>query len=250
MQEKGSDIFRNIQESRSDIYKIGAGSALLILLIYMIDLGVVASNGLPPKTVPELFSLFQNNRLTGLLQAFSLDIIAATLHVPIFIALFFSLLKTKRSFAMLLLSVVFAFVGIAVYFSYNSVFSMVYLSDQYAIARDDMTRQQLLAAGHAFLSSFNANGTGSFMAFTLYGIAGIMVSFIMMKSPDYGRISGAVGIAGNTLQLGPPAGLYPDIWGKIDPVLIGIGGLFLMVWYWMIFIQLLALAKKADRMQM
>lgn len=246
MQEKSSDIFRNIQESRSEIYKIGAGSALIILIVYLIDLGVVASKGLPPKTVPELFDLFQQNRLVGLLQAFSLDIIAATLHVPVFIALFFSLLKIKKSFAFLLMSVVFSFVGIAVYFSYNSVFSMVYLSDQYAIASDAVTKQQLLSAGHTFLSSFNANGTGSFMAFTLYGIAGILISIVMMKSPDYGRSIGAVGIAGNVLQLGPPTGLYPDIWGKIDPLLIGIGGLFLLVWYGMIFIKLLALAKNRE----
>lgn len=246
MQDKSSYIFQNIQESRSEMYKIGAGSALIILIIYLIDLVVVASNGLPPKTVAELFDLFQRNRLIGLLQAFSLDIIAATLHVPVFIALFFSLLKIQKSFAFLLMSVVFAFVGIAVYFSYNSVFSMVYLSDQYAIASDAITKQQLLSAGHSFLSSFNANGTGSFMAFTLYGIAGILISIIMMKSPDYGRTIGVAGITGNALQLGPPTGLYPDIWGKIDPFLIGIGGLFLMVWYWMIFIKLLALAKKSE----
>ncbi len=237
-------VLQNIHESKPEIYKIGAYSALAIVLIYLIDLVVVASNGLAPKTVPELFDLFQKNRALGLLQSFSLDIIAATLHVPIFLALGLSLLKIKKSLALLSMSLVFAFVGIAVYFSYNSVFSMVYLSDQYATAADAATRQQLLSAGYAFLSSFNANGTGPFMAFTLYAISGILISVVMLSSPDYGKWIGIVGIAGNALELGPPTGLYPDLWGKIDPILIGIGGLFLMVWYALIFFKLHELARR------
>ncbi len=235
-------VLQNIRESKPGIYKIGAYSALVIVLIYLVDLLVVASNGLAPTTVPELFDLFQRNRAIGLLQSFSLDIIAATLHVPIFIALGFSLLKIQKSFALLSMSLVFAFVGIAVYFSYNSIFSMVYLSDQYTLATDAATRQQLVSAGYTFLSSFNASGTGPFMAFTLYAISGILISVVMFSSPDYGKWIGIVGIAGGALELGPPTGLYPDLWGKIDPILIGIGGLCLMVWYALIFFKLRNLA--------
>lgn len=113
------DIVRNIQESKPGIYRIGAWSAFAIVLIYLVDLIVVAFNGLAPRTVPGLFNLFQTNRLVGLLQSISLDIIAAALHVPIFFALFISLIKIKKSFALLSISLAFAFVGIAVYFSYN-----------------------------------------------------------------------------------------------------------------------------------
>jgi hypothetical protein len=56
-----------------------------------------------------------------------------------------------------------------------------------------------------------------------------------------------VGIIGNTLELGPPTGLYPDIWGKIDPVLIGIGGVFLMIWYTLIVVKLFNLASQKQR---
>jgi len=35
-----------------------------------------------------------------------------------------------------------------------------------------------------------------------------------------------VGIIGNTLELAPPTGLYPEIWGKIDTILIGVLGIF------------------------
>ncbi len=80
------------------------------------------------------------------------------------------------------------------------------------------------------------------MAFTLYAIAGILISIVMLASPAYGKLIGTVGIAGNALELGPPTGLYPDIWGKIDPILIGMGGLFLMVWYALIFSKLLRLS--------
>ena len=52
-----------------------------------------------------------------------------------------------------------------------------------------------------------------------------------------------VGITGNTLELAPPTGLYPEIWGKIDTILIGVVGIFLIIWYVLIFGKLLKLSK-------
>ena len=39
-----------------------------------------------------------------------------------------------------------------------------------------------------------------------------------------------VGITGNTLELAPPTGLYPEIWGKINTILIRVVGIFLIIW--------------------
>jgi hypothetical protein len=239
-------IFQAILDNKSRIYKAGALFALGIILIYLIDLFVVLSFGLAPKTVSELFESIQRNRFIVILQAFAPDLIAAVLRIPLMIVLFIALIKTKRSFLSLSVAVVLAFIGIAVYFSYNGVFSMVYLSDQYAMANDEALKQQLLAAGHAFLSSFNASGTQPFMAFTLYAISGILVSVVMLKSPGFGKAVAITGIIGNALELGPPTGLYPEMWGKIDPVLIGIGGVFLMIWYILIAVKLLKLSDSKD----
>lgn len=238
-----SRVFQNISEGKSRMYKAGALFALGIILIYIIDLLVVLIFGLVPKSIPDLFELIQRNRIVVVLQAFALDLVAAVFRIPLLIALFIALIKVKKSFLTLTVSIILAIIGIAVYFSYNGVFSMVYLSDQFAMANDDAIKQQLLAAGHAFLSSFNANGTQPFMAFTLYAISGILISMVMLRSPDFGKTVAWIGIVGNVLELGPPTGLYPEIWGKIDPVLIGIGGVFLMVWYTLIAVKLLKLAK-------
>jgi len=238
-----SSVFKHIWEGKSRIYKAGAFFALGIILIYLIDLFVVLAFGLSAKTVPELFELIQQNRLIVILQAFAPDLIAAVFRIPLMIALFIALIKIKKSFLTLSTSVALAFIGIAVYISYNGVFSMVYLSDQFALAEDDVLRQQLLSAGHTFLSSFNANGTQPFMAFTLYAISGILISTVMLRSSDFGKPVAIVGIIGNILELGPPTGLYPEIWGKIDPILIGIGGVFLMIWYILIAVKLLKLSR-------
>jgi hypothetical protein len=243
IEQELNSLFQHIVEDKSRIYRTGAFFALGIILIYLIDLFVVLVFGLVPKTVPELFELIQQNRLIVILQAFAPDLIAAVCRVPLMIALFIALIKVKKSFLTLSVSIVLAFIGIAVYFSYNGVFSMVYLSDQFALAETDFLRQQLLSAGHAFLSSFNANGTQPFMAFTLYAISGILISIVMWKSPEFGKPVAIVGIIGNTLELGPPTGLYPEIWGKIDPVLIGLGGVFLMIWYSMIVVKLFKLSR-------
>ena len=91
-------------QDRSGIYKIGAVSAVIIVLVYLTELVVVVIYGLPPVTVEGWFTSFQNNRLVGLIQSFALDIIAVSFHVPLYIALFFFLRQTKKVNSMLCFS--------------------------------------------------------------------------------------------------------------------------------------------------
>ncbi len=210
------------------LYRIGGVAALIILLIYLIELVVVITFGLPPTTVEGWFAIFQVNRTLGLLRAFSLDIVATFLHAPVFLALFFTLRRERTSNWALLTATILALIGIAVYFATNTVFSMVYLSDQYAGATTDLQRTMALTAGQAILAIYN--GSGPFMAFTLYAFAGLMVSVIMLQNTTFSKATAYTGIIGNILQLGPPPGYGPAIFFKIDPVLIGVGGVFLMAW--------------------
>ena len=222
------------------LYRIGGVAAIAILTIYLIDLAVVITAGLPPVTIEDWFSLFQSNVHLGLLKSFSLDILANIFHAPLFLGLFFSLRKNRKSFPALMLSTIFAFIGMAVYFASNTVFSLLYLSNRYAAASTDAQRTMFLTAGQAMLAIYN--GTGPFMAFTLYAIAGLTVSLIMLKSHTFSKTTAYAGIVGNALQLGPPPGYGPDLFFKIDPILIGIGGVFLMVWLFLIAKQFFRLA--------
>ncbi len=227
MVEKGSLI---------KLYRFGGIAALIIVLIYLIEMVVVITKGIPPKTVDAIFALFQANRYLGLLQLFVLDIIAVFLHAPIFMALCFALRKVDRSLISLLFALIFAFIGMAVYFASNTVFSMLYFSDQFANAVSELQRVQISTSAQSMMSSFIFNSTGTFMAFNLYALAGLLVSLIMLRSAEFSKLTAWSGILGNAIQFAPPLGIGPAVYFKfISPGQIAVGGIFLMVWYVLMF---------------
>ncbi len=211
------------------LYQIGAFSALIIVLIYLVELLVVVFYGLPPSTAADWFALLQKNRLIGLIQSFALDLIAVTLHAPLYLALYVIFRQYRKGSATLVLAVVLAFIGIAVYLASNITFSMLYLSDQFAFATTGASRAQILASGEAVVAVYN--GTGPFVAYFLYAVAGILVSIVMLSSHLFARAVAIAGIVGNALELGLPPSIDPEFFLKIDPILIAIGGVILLFWY-------------------
>jgi len=223
--------------SPDGLYQTGAVSALTIVLIYLIEMLVVLTHGLPPTTVEGWFALFQHDRLIGLLQSFALDVIAVSLHAPLYLALYFHLKPARKASAALILSVTFALIGIGVYLASNTTFSLLSLSDQYSAARAPAQKAQLLAAGQALFSIYN--GTGPFAAYFLYAVSGILVSIVMLQSAGFSRPLAIAGIIGNALELGLPPSIDPAVFLKIDPILIGLGGILLIYWYLGIAVRLI-----------
>jgi hypothetical protein len=213
----------------SGLFKIGATSALVIVLVYLAEIVAVVLNGLPPTTVEGWFALLQRDRLVGLIQSFALDIIAVSCHVPLYMALFFYLKQARKAYATLILAVVFAFIGLAVYFASNITFSMLYLSDQFVAATTEVQKSQILTSGQTLLAIYN--GTGPFVAFFLNALAGILVSMVMLRTHLFARWIAIAGIVGNALELGLPPSIDPAFFLQIDPILIGVGGVILLFWY-------------------
>ncbi len=211
------------------LWKLGAVSSLLIIVIYLIEIVVVAFRGLPPTTVEGWFSTLHENRFLGLLQSFALDVIAVGLHAPLYIALYFFLRSTTKAYDALVISVALSLIGIAVYYASNVTFSMLDLSDQFTSATSDAERVRILSSGRTLLAVFN--GTGPFAAYLLYAVAGILVSVVMLSSGLFPRIAAIAGIMGNALELGLPPPIAPRAFLAMDPVLIGVGGVILLFWY-------------------
>jgi hypothetical protein len=218
------------------LFRMGGISAIIIVLVFFLEMVVVVKNGFPPTNIQDWFSLFQSNRLVGILESFALDIIAVAFHAPLYLALYFLLRKSGKGYSTLVIAVVFALIGMAVYFATNISFSLLYLSDQYSLATTEAQRLSILSAGNTLLALFN--GTGPFAAYALYAIAGILISIVMLKSGVFNKTTAIIGIIGNALELGLPPSIDPAFFLIIDPVLIGIGGVFLIVWYCLISVKL------------
>ncbi len=224
------------------LYRIGAISATIIVLVYFTEMVVILSFGLPPTSAADWFAVLRQNRLVGLIQTLALDLIAVAFHAPLYLALFFFLRKARKLYANLLLSVLFAFIGIAVYFASNVTFSMLYLSDQFSAASTEAQKTQILNAAQTFLAIYN--GTGPFVAYFLYAVAGILVSIVMLRSHLFAPWVASAGIVGNALELGLPPSIDPAFFLRIDPILIGVGGVILMVWYIAIAVKLSGISQR------
>jgi hypothetical protein len=227
------------------LFATGAISAAVIVLIYLAELIVVLFKGFPPTTVEGWFSVLQSNRSIGLMRTFAPDIIAIALKAPLYLALYFLLRQVRNAYPSLILAVTLAFIGMAVYFATNTSFSMLSLSDQMSTATSEAHRSQTLAAGQALFSIYN--GTGPFVAFAFFAIAGILLSIVMLESGIFGKTVAIIGIVGNALELGLPPEIESSTFLKIDPVVIAIGGVLIIIWN--VFIASKLLQKALERQQ-
>jgi hypothetical protein len=190
-----------------------------------------------PSTIVDWFALLQKDRLIGLTLLNLFDLINFTLVGLIFLALLAALRKSAQS--LMILATVLALAGISIYFATNQALAMLSLSTQYAATNAPDERSLLLAAGQAVLTihqNTGYQGSGLYISFLLVSIAGLIISFVMLKGDTFSPRCAFSGIAANLLGLG----YYPIL--VIAPGLVflplSLSALFLLAWYIMISFRL------------
>lgn len=213
------------------LYRAGGLAALITVLFMPIQM-VVFIVSPPPSTVIDFFTVFQSNRLLGLLDLDLLLIADNVLLILVFLALYVVLRRASESLAVV--GTAFGLIGIAAYFASNTAFNMLSLSDQYAAATTDAQRSILLAAGQAMLATYT--GTAFDLSYILGSIAGLLVSVAMLRSPIFGRTAAYLGILANVIGLGlfiPTIGIYLSLISVVP----------LWVWYILVGRSLLRLSR-------
>ncbi|MBA7668006.1 hypothetical protein ES703_76109 [subsurface metagenome] len=181
------------------IYKVGGAAALIVAVLLPIEIIVMTAYPLP-STVIGYFTLFQSNRLIGLLDLYLLEIPVYALFVPMFLALYAALRRANESY--MALATTLAIIGITVFLATNNPFSMLSLSDQYAAATTDAQRSLFLAAGQAMLANTNQRAVEGFnMGLLLVSVAGLIVSAVMLRSNIFSKVTAYMGILANAVSL-------------------------------------------------
>ena len=201
------------------LYRLG-GSAALVMAI-LIPIQIVAFIAWPPPTtVGDYFTLFQHNRLLGMIDLDLLLIVDNVLSILLTLAMFIVLRRTNPSFT--LVALVLGLISIVLYLaSREATFSMVTLSDQFAAATSDAQRQASLAAGQTLLTFYN--GTIFNISYILGATSLIIISAVMLQNHIFSRVIAWLGIVSNVIALGlyvPVVGLYISIFSVV----------FLWVW--------------------
>jgi len=212
------------------LYRVGGAAALIVAVLLPIEIVVFTAYPLP-STVIGYFTLFQSNRLIGLLDLYLLEIPAYALFVPMFLALYAVLRRANESY--MALATTLAIIGIAVFLATNNPFSMLSLSEQYAAAATDAERSMFLAAGQAMLANTNQRAVEGFnMGFLLVSVAGLIVSAVMLRSNIFSKVTAYVGILANALSLADYFRLaFVPAAGLLLLFLAIASSLLLLIWY-------------------
>jgi hypothetical protein len=186
----------------NSFYKFTAITALLIVVVGLVDTvtsmlgGEVHANN--TVSVVDWFTLFQTNRLAALGNLGLFNILTLSLGIPLYLALFNIHRQTHASFGAL--AVILFVMGTGIYISSNTVFSMLALSDQYAMA-SEVQKPLLEAAGRALLAQGADLTPGTFMGFFFTQIGTLIMSVVLLQGGIFSKVSAWLGIIGFGLML-------------------------------------------------
>lgn len=173
------------------------------------------------------FTLFQKNTLLEPLTIDLLYMISQVLMGLILLALCVALRRASPSFIAIALTS--GLVGLAVYLATETAFSMLSLSSQYAVATTDAQRSLFEAAGQAMLAEQVGAGTGTYMAFVLIGVAGLIIATVMLRSNIFSKVTASVGILANAITLAYYIGL-PFVSMRPSLLIYSASGLVYLIW--------------------
>ena len=229
------------------LYRVGGMAALIVAVLVLSE--VVGFTFYPqPSTVIGWFTLFQSNRIIGLLDFWGLEVPMYMLFAIVFLALYVVLRKADGG--RMAIAVTLALLGIGIFLATNNPFSMLSLSDQYAAATTDAQRSMFLAAGQALLANSNQRAVGGFnIGLFLVSVAGLIVSLVMFRSNSFSRSTAYVGILANVLSLADylREALAPQ--AALALLVILPNALFLVMWFALVGRRLCQLGESVSKIE-
>jgi hypothetical protein len=193
--------------------------------------------GSQPETIEKCFSMLNQNRLNGLLRLDILTVFVMPLYYLLFYSIYQALRKSNQE--VVSLSTIIIFAGLTLFLATPSVFSLLHLSDKYALASTDIEKSQLLAAGQAIIASDMWHGTGARIGGILLQLGALTISIIMLKSKVFNKLTAITGIVTHGLDfLHIIIGFFLP---TIGVILMAVAGPLYLLWFPLIGVRLFRL---------
>ncbi len=188
----------------------------------------------PPSVEPtataviHIFEMFQSNPILTFVRLDGLMLLDYVLLIMVYLALYAALRRSDPS--LMMLGTGFAMVGITLYFTANPAPALLALAQQYT-AGGSAEGNGVVAAGQAILADFQ--GAAFLVHYILMGIAGILVSLVMLRSRVFSRPTAVAGILQGAMML------VPVTFGTVG-LIFALGSLVpFTVWFVLLALQLL-----------
>jgi len=188
-------------EGRGDysaLYSAAFYCSLAMLVIIPLQIAVFALFPLP-DSVAAWFELFASRPVVGLFHADLFILVNNILIAVIYLAFYRALEDTDKG--LLQIALTLGFIGIAAYISSNRSFELWSLARAYATAATGAERTELLGAGRAMVAGWT--GTAFDAYYVLNGVTLLIVSGLMFKGGEFGRVTAALGLAAGVLMVVP-----------------------------------------------
>ena len=179
------------------LYRIGGAAAVFAVAVIPIQLLVFLAWG-QPETALGWFTLFQENRLAGLLAFELLFVLNAVFGIATTLALYVSLKRISES--LMAIALALGLLEAVAFVVSRPALEMLYLSNQYAAATTDAQRAALLSAGEGMLAAFN--GTAFHVGYNLFSVYFLIISLVMLRGRVFGRVTAYTGILTAVLNWG------------------------------------------------
>jgi len=234
----------DIYQSKNDksykiIYWIGGLVSIILIAYCLSTMLIIVFIGPPPENIEECFSILNANKLQGLLRLDILTVFIMPLYYLLFYSIYLALKRTNHE--LVAISTILVFAGLTLFLSTSSVFSYLNLSDKYSLAADDIQKNQILAAGEAILSTDMWHGTSALIGGLLLQTGALIISFIMLKSDVFNKITAYTGIFIFGLDLAHIViGLFLPLIGSIIMV---VAGTLYLLWFPLIGFRLFKLGQ-------
>jgi len=180
------------------LYRAAFFAVLAMLVLVPVQIGVFVVNPMPAST-EGWFRLFHDRPWIALFHADFFLLINNVLISILYLAFYHLLKEINRGLVQV--GVLLGFLGIAAYLSSNKTFELLSLAGQYQAVSADSDRLILLAAGKALLAGWQ--GTAFDVYYVLNGITLLVLASVMFRSPVFGRVTAAFGLASGVLMCVP-----------------------------------------------
>ena len=229
------------------IYKIGAFATIFVLAGILLDIviGTITGGDITslPKTAIERFNQLDQNPLMGLYNMDFLNAIIQLVFIPAYFALFAAHKNTSVKWEAKLAFIIFL-AGTTLLVTGNTSLTMLDLSNRFASADSESQKILYAAAGEAMLARGAHGSLSVLIGFLLPNIAGILMSFVMIKGGIFGKKASYAGLIGSFLMV-----IYlllvtfaPGV-DSMATVFAMPGGILLIIWIISFMISLFRLGK-------
>ena len=222
--------------------KAGGIASFVFILYSLITMVILTVFGGQPTTAIESFTLLQTNRILGLLRMDLLTVIFIPLYFLIFLGIFLALNGKDNAWS--IIALISVFVGVTLLLATPSVFSLMNLSDKYAMATTETQRSQLIAAGEAILASDMWHGTGAIIGGFLIQISALIFSFVMLRGKVFNKFTAYVGIITHGLDFAHL--IFLLVIPTIGITLMAIAGTLYLLWFPLIGVRLIQIGKEGS----